>query len=116
MAVSEKWPEIEKDYRRRKKYLDLGDIHIYSVAPGQTVINMVAQRGILRDIKDPPPIRYDSLQKCLDSVRGVAKYFEASVHMPRIGCGLAGGEWDIVERLIQQTLIRDSVETFVYDL
>jgi len=35
--------------------------------------------------------------------------------MPRIGCGLAGGTWNKIEPLINQTLIKNEVETYVYD-
>jgi hypothetical protein len=35
------------------------------------------------------------------------------VHMPRIGCGLAGGTWDRVGPIVDWTLDRRDV--FVYD-
>ena len=37
------------------------------------------------------------------------------VHMPRIGCGLAGGSWDRIEPLIVESLTVRGIETFVYD-
>jgi O-acetyl-ADP-ribose deacetylase (regulator of RNase III) len=40
---------------------------------------------------------------------------DASVHMPRIGCGLAGGTWDKIEPIINNSLIKSGVEVFVYD-
>ncbi|MFC2442266.1 MAG: Appr-1-p processing protein, partial [Capnocytophaga ochracea] len=40
----------------------------------------------------------------------------AKVQMPRIGCGLAGGSWDRIEKLIRQTLLRKNIEVFVCDL
>ncbi len=39
----------------------------------------------------------------------------ASVHMPRIGCGLAGGRWPRVEPLIVERLVRRGIEVTVYD-
>jgi hypothetical protein len=35
--------------------------------------------------------------------------------MPRIGCGLAGGDWNKVEAIINKTLISNGLEVFVYD-
>tara|TARA_R110002111_G_scaffold227346_2_gene288919 strand:+ start:47395 stop:47511 length:117 start_codon:yes stop_codon:yes gene_type:complete len=35
--------------------------------------------------------------------------------MPRIGCGLAGGKWDKVEPLIEQTLRTAGIDVYVYD-
>ena len=52
---------------------------------------------------------------CLRS-RDVARRLHATVHMPRIGCGQAGGSWFIVEELIASTLLASSVPAVVYDL
>lgn len=40
---------------------------------------------------------------------------KASIHMPRIGCGLAGGKWEEIEIIIERTLIKNNVEVYVYD-
>lgn len=42
-----------------------------------------------------------------------AKRLNASVHMPRIGCGLGGGTWEEVEPIIVRTLTDTQVH--VYD-
>ncbi|MFE3494555.1 hypothetical protein [Streptomyces sp. NPDC059175] len=39
----------------------------------------------------------------------------ASVHMPRIGCGLAGGRWSRVEPLVVERLVARGVAVTVYD-
>ena len=39
---------------------------------------------------------------------------KASVHMPRIGCALAGGRWSIMEPIITKALAGQ--EVFVYDI
>jgi len=38
----------------------------------------------------------------------------ATIHLPRIGCGLAGGKWESVEPLIREAMPDTGV--FVYDL
>jgi hypothetical protein len=38
------------------------------------------------------------------------------IHMPRIGCGLAGGSWDQVEPLLETHLARAGFNVWVYDL
>ncbi len=35
--------------------------------------------------------------------------------MPRIGCGLAGGKWEEIEKIIIRTLIHRQVDVYVYD-
>jgi O-acetyl-ADP-ribose deacetylase (regulator of RNase III) len=51
----------------------------------------------------------------LQKVSDFAKAQNASVHMPRIGCGLAGGTWDQIEPLIIATLINSVISVWVYD-
>ena len=51
-----------------------------------------------------PPIRYDALRTCLAKVARKALETNASVHMPRIGCGLAGGKWEAVEPIMGRSL------------
>jgi hypothetical protein len=36
--------------------------------------------------------------------------------MPRIGCGLAGGQWENVEPLISEELGEKNVQVIIYDL
>ena len=74
---------------------------------------MVAQHGIRSGVEGPP-IRYDALLKCLKELGLYAHQLQANVHMPRIGCGLAGGKWEKVELLIAETL--PGTQVFVYDL
>lgn len=117
LAISNKWPNPETVYRSYKNYggLKLNTIQIVQVKPDLHVVNMVAQSGI-RKKKDKIPLRYDSLKTCLTQVASVAKELKASVHMPRIGCGLAGGSWDKVEEIINDTLCKLDISVFVYDL
>jgi O-acetyl-ADP-ribose deacetylase (regulator of RNase III) len=132
-AISNRWPEPEREYRqwyaeREGNDFGLGQIQVVPVEEDLLVANMVAQHG-LRPKDGIAPIRYDALEQCLDALgahawklsattvekSGGDSSAPASVHMPRIGCGLAGGEWDQVELLIQRTLIRVGVPVTVYD-
>lgn len=117
VAISRRWPEPEASYRRwhaerAKNDFALGAIQVVQVKPDIYVVNMVGQRGI-RTRSKGPPVRYEALDDCLHKLRTVADEHRASVHMPRIGCGLAGGKWDKVEPLIRMAL--NDVAVFVYD-
>ena len=81
------------------------------------LVNMVAQHGVgTSQIR----VSYPALHKCLKMLAEVAKEGMGGpmipVHMPRIGCGLAGGRWEVVEPIIRETLVRAGVEVVVYDL
>jgi O-acetyl-ADP-ribose deacetylase (regulator of RNase III) len=74
---------------------------------------MVAQHGV-KGSSRTPPIRYAAVEECLEKVAQKAQEIAASVHMPRIGCGLAGGKWEVIEPLIFRTLCEQDVPVTVY--
>ncbi|EOD0827538.1 hypothetical protein ACTNRG_002353 [Listeria monocytogenes] len=55
------------------------------------------------------------MESCLEKLSEIAKEQQASIHMPRIGCGLAGGKWEIIEPIIRKTLIANDIEVYIYD-
>lgn len=119
MAISKRWPEPEAQYRvwyeqGESAGFRLGAIQVVDVAPELSVANLIAQRDI--HSKDGiPPIRYDALRECLTALAQHAATRHASVHMPRIGCGLAGGSWPEVEAVVSETLLAAEVAVHVYD-
>jgi len=120
LALSKRWKEPEKDYLRwfregKGADFKLGQTRFVKVEGDIWVANMIAQRGI-KPVGGVPPIRYEAVEECLKMVAEKAEELNASVLMPRIGCGLAGGRWDKVEPLIKSTLIEKDIPVYVYDL
>ncbi|UGT44358.1 macro domain-containing protein [Nocardia yamanashiensis] len=119
LAVSKRWAEPERAYRewhrgRAGNDFGLGATQLVQVREDIWVANMVAQRGIRRG-SGGVPIRYDAVAQCLSAVAEHAVRLGASVHMPRIGCGLAGGKWERIEPIIADTLSARQVAVTVYD-
>jgi O-acetyl-ADP-ribose deacetylase (regulator of RNase III) len=117
MAISARWQEPEQAYRqwcRDGTDFTLGSVQLIQVESSIWVANMVAQHGIRR-AGGVPPIRYQAVEACLAKVGEHAGNLVASVHMPRIGCGLAGGTWEQIEPLILKTLCKAGVSVTVYD-
>jgi O-acetyl-ADP-ribose deacetylase (regulator of RNase III) len=119
LAISRRWEEPEAEYRAwhaagKQGGFGLGAVQFVQVEPYIWVANMVAQRGVKRG-SSWPPIRYEAVATCLQRVAVKAQELKASVHMPRIGCGLAGGEWSKVEPLIEKHLCGAVVAVTVYD-
>lgn len=112
LALSKLWPEPERAFRRSSP-MRLGTHMLVEAEPDISVANMCAQRGI-RTYRGTPPIRYEALELCLEEVGETAHHWKASLHMPRIGTGLAGGDWSIIEPIILRTCV--DVPVTVYDL
>jgi O-acetyl-ADP-ribose deacetylase (regulator of RNase III) len=120
LAISKRWTAPEVAYRawhrdRASNDFGLGAVQFVQVDPYVWVANMVAQRGVKPSKENGPPIRYDALDQCLQVLATQAADLDATVHMPRIGCGLAGGKWSHVEPLIDNRLTARGVEVTVYD-
>jgi O-acetyl-ADP-ribose deacetylase (regulator of RNase III) len=118
VAVSERWKWPEEQYRlqfRRDSKPQLGDVQFVEVEPQVIVANIIGQHGIRRGSNGRAPIRYDAVEQGLAKVAEYALRSQASVHMPRIGCGLAGGTWEEIEPIIQKTLLENGIEVVVYD-
>lgn len=119
LAVSKRWKQPEVEFRaafRDGHSLALGEVQFVEVEPGLTVANVVGQRDIRRGRKGEAPIRYEAVRQGLEKVAAFAAERKASVHMPRIGCGLAGGKWEEIEPIIEATLGAKGVAVTVYDL
>ena len=61
------------------------------------IVNMIAQNGFVNFL-NPVAVRYEALKECLNKLVYRIKANDVSVHMPRIGCGIAGGKWELIER------------------
>ena len=116
LAISSRWREPERAYRawfdgRVTNDFELGAVSLAECEPDVWVANIIGQRDLV-DGPDGPPIRYEA---ALGQLAGEAYAMAASVHMPRIGCGLAGGEWSAIEAIIDRTLSAAGIPTTVYD-
>ncbi|WP_424892208.1 macro domain-containing protein [Streptomyces sp. XH2] len=120
-ALSSRWPQPQAAYRqwyrdRATNDFGLGAIQLVEVEDDLWVANLVGQHGIRSRTTTEAPVRYDAIDQALASLSEQARALSASVHMPRIGCGLAGGRWEKVEPLIAHRLTEQRVPVTVYDL
>jgi len=123
LALSRRFKVPEEAYRAWARGegdmpFELGQVQFVPVEPTLWVANLIGQHDIRRKAKSTgvPPVRYDAIRVGLARVRGFAREHRASVHMPRIGAGLAGGDWTTIEGIIREELADQGVRVTVYDL
>ena len=119
MAISSRWPEPESQYKewhkkRETNDFGLGAVQFVQVEDELWVANMIGQHDTL-PTEEGPPIRYAAVEECLEKVGEKALRLNGTVHMPRIGCGLAGGKWEEIEPIIIRQLCTKDIAVFVYD-
>lgn len=130
IPLAKQYPQTEQMYREWHKvgvmgieYIDdlwrsikfeLGETQFVKTYAGY-VANIIGQDGIASH-GSIPPIRYDALRKGLRTVAQEAQYRHCDVQMPMIGAGLAGGNWEIIEQIIDEELAQKGVKTTVITL
>lgn len=92
---------------------ELGETQI--VVMGKVAVaNMIGQHQLIRP--DYVPVRYTAIANCLETVKSYCQSMSAEVHAPRFGAGLAGGNWVVIEALINEILVNNGIPVTVYEL
>lgn len=130
-AIRNKWPRAYEAYSDElaKK---LGTYTRVQVETNVQVVNLIGMEGIGRDTK---PIRYIPIKEGLhtlgDKLRDLNRHYDFAtqflpdpnvisylphytVHLPKIGTGLAGGDWETIEAILEEEL--SGLNVFVYEL
>jgi len=117
-AVKKEYPSAQKDFSewviQNPNDFFLGKVHMSTISDELSIVHMIAQHGYGESVK--PRIRYAALKDCLGKLKDIALSQEASVHMPRIGTGYAGGNWSYILELIDEMLVRNNVDVTIYTL
>lgn len=117
LSISKRWTKPEYAYKANWKTKQLGDIDIIQVEKNIAVVNLFGQKGIRSFPKSTvqPPVRYDAIKIGLSKLKALIKErTDIAIHMPKIGCGLAGGDWSIVSKIIEETLT--DLDVYVYEI
>ena len=89
----------------------LGNIILDSINEKQVIASLFAQDRYGRDKRYTD---YDAFEKCLKTIACFAKENEVIALPYKIGCGLGGGDWDIILSLIEKELSSFTVEIWKY--
>jgi hypothetical protein len=116
-AVQQRWPEVQqafKEWWTGSAHKRLGEVFFSNINKHLIACQMISQHGY--GPSPHPRLRYASLRDCLVALRDRALAENASIHMPRIGSGEAGGAWSLVWALIDEVLCGAGVSVTIYDL
>ncbi|TCJ01149.1 macro domain-containing protein [Cytobacillus praedii] len=91
-----------KNYcNNRHPYDLLGEVQLIQVSNEKYIANIFAQLNYGR--KKLIYTDYESLSKGMNYLKDLARKYDKSITLPYgIGCGLAGGDWNVVHKLIQE--------------
>lgn len=118
----EKISSFEKNYHNNFKdngVPELGTVDFVMVDDQKRIFvaNMFAQDGIKKNNNDDNQyVCYEFLDVCLAKLSDFALVNRLSVQMPRIGSGLGGGDWSIIESLILKNICYKMIDCTVLTL
>lgn len=120
-AIRERFPKAWLAYKHAfemgqhdenvRKLTQLGNYIDAPVSPNRTVINAITQQNYGKDGKKY--VSYDAIDQVTKRI--AVDYDVPTCAMPKIGCGLGGGDWSIVEAIIKNNLT-PAMQVVVYEL
>lgn len=115
-SLAKNYPVVKEAllaWHSNKEEFKLGNTNLVKISEELFVFQMLAQKGLFPKGNDIP-LKYSELQKCLVDLRNAAKEFDCSIHMPAIGSGNAGGDWNIIIGMIHDELVNYDLKVNIY--
>lgn len=116
--IRERWPRVYESYRHFVEYHNiqgeglLGKILISNISSPTRVINMFSQDTYGYD--GNRYTSYDAFANCLREI-DIHIANSRSIGFPKnIGCGLGGGNWNVISALIEEILGKTH-EVYIYE-
>jgi O-acetyl-ADP-ribose deacetylase (regulator of RNase III) len=99
-AIRDMYPENFETYKAFETIngLHLGDVVIHKVNDELSIYNCITQEFYGKDGKKY--VSYEAIHKSMKMVAGHASRSNKAVHYPMIGAGLGGGDWAVIQSVI----------------
>lgn len=112
LHMSNKYPESKRCYmmKHSTEGWKLGDIQVVLVRSQKYVINCATQQDYYP--RDRVHADYDAIRTCMIKVRDFAQKNGLTIAIPKIGAGLAGGDWGIIEGILNEVFQDYDVTVF----
>lgn len=120
VPLGRRYPLAKEEYKKfineNKGKSILGEVNEVPVGKHLYIENLMGQSFLRKKPNGEIPCNYIAIETGFLNI--IKKHKENfSVHMPRIGCGLAGGDWKTIENIIQRTFVDiANVDVYIYDL
>ena len=117
LAIKNKYPGAYanyKEYQRINGELHLGSFSCVHVNSDLIICNAITQQFYGRDGKRY--VNYWALGKVFTEIFIAAKEMNAIVHFPKIGAGFGGGDWNIIEQILNDVPLSENVKQICWEL
>ena len=100
--IAQKYPEVRAAYleKHNQEGWKLKDVQfVFLNNKKQTIANCATQNDYFP--RNQVHSDYGAILACMDQVKAFAQQSNLSIAMPKIGAGLAGGDWYIIEAILK---------------
>jgi O-acetyl-ADP-ribose deacetylase (regulator of RNase III) len=112
-AVATRYPSVRDGYLRKHSAVGwkLGEVQLVGVGDdsGRYVANCATQQRYGKPTEGPY-VSYPAIRQVIASL---VKSYPSGFAMPKIGAGLAGGNWDIISEIINEESGSTEVRVYV---
>lgn len=114
--IRDRWPEVYSNYARVANSKMLGKVQILYIEdaniPRQCVVNMFSQENY--GYNGARYTSYDAFWNCLNELKNQIPKGATIAFPYKIGCGLGGANWEIIEKMID--VVFKDYGVFIYKL
>lgn len=97
----------------------LGDVQFAAAAEdlSTTITKWIANCATQQEYypRNKVHANYDAIRTCMEKVKKFAMLKNSSIAIPKIGAGLAGGDWIIIEKILEEVFYDYDVTVYVLE-
>lgn len=112
--------ETRKGDKLKLGSFTVGDPNLYGFSGGPLVFNLYSQYNYTGRKYNRRDLDYNALYDALDLMAFELQCYDLGevfkIGLPKIGAGLAKGDWDIIELMIKKTLCQAGHDVIIYVL
>ena len=117
--IALKYPTVKWDYLiQMKKGINLGEIYGSIVGDNRIIYNCATQLKYGRhplDEKLGMYCSYDAIKSVALELEMISRLCHVSIGIPKIGAGLAGGDWNVIEAIFKEVFTDINIYVYVLD-
>lgn len=100
--VATKYPKARQYYldKHDEDGWKLGEVQFVAQWNGKYIANCATQDAYLP--RGERHADYPAIRTAMETVKAFAKENSLSIAMPKIGAGLAGGDWNVIEKILEE--------------
>jgi len=114
--IAREFPYVREFYltKHKSEGWKLGDIQVVTISPDKLFVNCATQFNFLpRDIVHAD---YTAIATCMHKLKLLSTAAELEINLPKIGCGLAGGDWNEVKKIIDNVFEYHPINVKIWEL